>query len=374
MKLNGLKFQLGMFAMSVENKVYRLRSCIALVRRGALIEFFDSNLRVGFSLDLKYSNIVELLQQFDGLMTVASIGALYPEVLLNELSDLVEFLHSKYVLIEIDEEYEQSSLHSFPRLINTLESYFHSTSAINNSLRKGWGGNVLIVGLGAVGTWVLHSLVKAGVKNITVMDDDIVEESNLHRQDLFFEADIGTPKVSAAYNNIKTSYGTGLYTHIKKMQSIEDLEQLPCIPDMIINCADYPSVDHTSKIVSDFCLKNRISHIIGGGYNLHLTLVGQVVIPGVTACFHCFDKVLTPINAAELFGVKKLNRKYRKIGSLGPLCSISASITATEAIKLIFGVPLEFMGVINKRLEFNLKDFDFGAFSVQRNVDCEYCS
>ncbi|WP_156395630.1 MULTISPECIES: hypothetical protein [Pseudomonas] len=97
-------------------------------------------------------------------------------------------------------------------------------------------------------------------------------------------------------------------------------------------------------------------------------------MPGVTACFHCFDKVLTPINAAEPFGVKKFNRKYKKIGSLGSLCSISASITATEAIKLIFGVPLEFMGVINKHLEFSLKDFDFGEFSVQRNGDCEYCS
>ena len=90
--------------MPVENKVYRLRSCIALVRRGALIEFFDSNLRVGFSIELEYSNIVELLQQFDGLMTVASIGALYPEILLDELCNLVEFLNSKYVLIENDEE------------------------------------------------------------------------------------------------------------------------------------------------------------------------------------------------------------------------------------------------------------------------------
>ncbi|WHS54038.1 MULTISPECIES: ThiF family adenylyltransferase [Pseudomonas] len=120
----------------------------------------------------------------------------------------------------------------------------------------------------------LHSLVKAGVKNITVMDY-VVEESNLHRQAIFLRQILASPKVSAAYNNIKTPYGTGLNKHIKKMQSVEDLEHLPGMPDMIINCADYPSVDHTSKIVSDFCLKNRISHIIGGGYNPHLTLVAK---------------------------------------------------------------------------------------------------
>lgn len=138
--------------------------------------------------------------------------------------------------------------------------------------------------------------------------------------------------------------------------------------------ADYPSVDRTSRVVSDYCLKNGISHIIGGGYNLHLTLVGQVVIPGVTACLHCFDKVLAPMNTAELFGVKKLNRKFRKIGSLGAVCGVSASVTATEAIKIVFGAPLNFLAVVNKRVEFNLNDFDFGAFSVQRNVACEYCS
>lgn len=359
--------------MSVENKVFRLRSCIALVHRAGAVEFFDSNLRVGFSIELEYSGIIELLHKFDGVMTVRSIGDLFSEVLLDELCSLVLFLKSKYVLIEVDEEYEQSILCSFPRLINTLEGFFHSTSEVNKSLQKGADKAVLIVGLGAVGTWVLHCLVKAGVQNITVMDDDVVEESNLHRQDLFFEENIGVPKVVAAYENIKRCYGVELTICTKRMQSVEDLEQLQNLPGLVINCADYPSVDQTSKIVSDYCLKNRISHIIGGGYNLHLTLVGQVVIPGATACFHCFDRVLAPINAMELFGVKKLNRNYRKIGSLGPLCSLSASITATEAIKVIFGAPLEFMGVTNKRLEFSLKNFDFGSFIVQRNANCKYC-
>lgn len=360
--------------MSVESKVLRLRSCVALVRRGRFIEFFDSNLRTGFSIEQEYAGLIELLHRFDGTQTVASIGELYPEILLEELCELVAFLQAKHVLIEVDEAYERAIFESFPRLINTLESYFHSTSEVNKSLQKGPYENVLIVGLGAVGSWVLHCLIKAGIQNITVMDDDVVEKSNLHRQDLFFEADIGKPKVIAAYDNIKSSYGVELKTSCKRMLSVEDLEFLPDIPKLVINCADYPSVDQTSKVVSEFCLKNRISHIIGGGYNLHLTLIGQVVIPGVTACFHCFDKILTTINAAELFGVKKLNRKFRKIGSLGPVCSVSASVTATEAIKLIFGVPLEFVGVINKRLEFSLNDFDFGAFSVQRNAECEYCS
>ncbi len=359
--------------MSVENKTYRLRSCVAIVRTKRFVEFFDSNLRTGFSIELDYPEIIGLLHHFDGSLSVNDVSCLYPEISTAELCTLVLFLQNKSVLIEVDEPYLQSDINYRPRLINTLESYFHSTSEVRRSIYQGSKANILIIGLGAVGSWVLHCLVKVGVQNITVMDNDNVELSNLHRQDLFFEADVGTPKVIAARNNIKQAYDVDITAVCKKMESVEDLS-LTNFPDLVINCADSPSVDTTSKIVSDFCLNHKIPHIIGGGYNLHLTLIGQVIIPGVTACLHCFDKILSPTNAAELFGVKKLNRKYRKIGSMGPVCGVSASITATEAIKVIFGVPIRFLAVANKRLEFNLSTFDFGAFSVERDITCAYCA
>lgn len=357
-----------------ENRVLRLRSCIAVVHVGTRVEFFDGNLRTSFSINLNYSGIVNLVHHFDGVRSNSQILQKFPEILPEEFYELSDFLHKRKVLIEINEHYSESLLTSSPRLINSLESYFHSTADVINAIIQGQKSHVLIVGLGAVGSWVLHCLIKAGIRSISVMDDDFVESSNLHRQDLFFEKDIGIKKSIAARENIKKAYGVGIKSICKKMLSTEDLEDLSPTPSLIINCADSPSVDATSRIVSDFCLNRKINHIIGGGYNLHLTLIGQAVIPGITACFHCFDNVLSSINSEELFGVKKLNRKSRKIGSLGPVCGISASITSTEAIKLIYGVPLDLLAITNKRLEFSLSNFDFGTFNVQRNTECAHCA
>lgn len=360
--------------MSAGSKKYRLRSCIGIVRHEQLVEFFDSNTRAGFVIRLAYPRLTELLHRFDGSLTTSEIGCIHADVAIEELIDLAQFLHGKRVLIEVDETYPDLYVDSRPRLISTLEAYFGSTSEVRRSISFGLQKNVLIIGLGAVGSWVLHCLIKAGVQNITVMDNDNVEISNLHRQDLFFEDNIGCSKVEAARHNIRNAYGVRIKTACKRMDSVEDLTSLDVRPDLIINCADYPSVDYTSRLVSDFSLKRGIPHIIGGGYNLHLTLVGQVIVPGVTACIHCFDKKLSIANAADLFGVKKLNRKSRKIGSLGPVCAASASITATEAIKIVFGAPVEHLAVANKRLEFSLANLDFGSFAVERDPNCSHCN
>ena len=61
-----------------------------------------------------------------------------------------------------------------------------------SNIRK---SHVVIIGLGAVGTWVTINLIQSGVKNITIIDPDRVEDSNLHRQMGYFENSIGLYKL-----------------------------------------------------------------------------------------------------------------------------------------------------------------------------------
>lgn len=126
---------------------------------------------------------------------------------------------------------------------------------------------------------------------------------------------------------------------MKKVYQFIDSDNLNALNDtkidLILNCADKPNVDTTSLWVGEYAMKKGIPHIVGGGYNLHLSLIGQTTIPGKTACVKCFQKHLESENKIDTEKVKKLHVKNRKIGSFGPMCSIIASMIGMEAIKVL---------------------------------------
>lgn len=362
-----------MVVNSAQERRFRLKSSIAIVLKGDSVEFFDSNTRESLNIEIESRSALEIIQSFDGFKSVAEIANDFPGVDIDELLEISDFLNKERILIEVDDIYPEDIIRKRPRLVNLAESFFLKTSQVISGIRGLEGKTVLIIGLGAVGSWISHSLVKAGLQKLHVMDDDFVEVSNLHRQDLFFESDIGLYKVDAASTNLRKNYGVEVHGIRRKLVSVNDFDFLEKQPDIIINCADSPSVDATSRIVSDFCLPRKIPHIIGGGYNLHLTLVGQVIIPGYSACYHCFDSVLNKKNTSDLNGVRKLYREKRKIGSIGPACSLSSSVSSNEILKIALSVPRDKLSCAGKRLEFGLFSMDFSELPVGRDLNCEFC-
>ncbi|ENV5900776.1 TPA: ThiF family adenylyltransferase [Vibrio parahaemolyticus] len=352
--------------------IYRCKSSVALVYNEGVLDIFLSNLREQFMIEIDYEGIIELLFSFNGKCKVSDIEKKYPSIDRNELIDLIIFFVEKRVLIKVNTEYGNELIKTKYRLINTLEDYCFSTHEVELAINMLETKRVMIIGLGAVGTWVTDSLARTGVKNFIFVDDDKVELSNIHRQDMFFESSVGNFKVDEIERNLNFSHEK--LDIIKIKDKLDDLffNKYDGDCDLIINCADYPSVDVTTEIVAKFCMEKNIPHIIGGGYNLHLTLIGQTVIPNKTACVKCFESHLKVINNADLDGVKKLARKNRKIGSFAPLSSIGAAIASIDAIKVLIG-KYEYISNANKRIEFNIRERDIKKHQVMRNVSCEWC-
>lgn len=338
---------------------------------GGVIEFFKTNTRQQVRLRTHDDAILDIVNGLDGRRTVEEIAAEHGATV-SSVDALLSHLSRRGVLDNVEPRGDFDSYDRFRRVISFLQDFSHSHGHLLAMWDRMRGARVMVVGLGAVGSWVACELVQSGVRHMLLIDPDVVELSNLHRQFGYRVSDVGRPKVDALrdtlarYSNdldIDTA-AVGLAAGSLRRFEGEGV-------DLVINCADKPTVDQTSTWVGEFCMPRGIPHIVGGGYNLHLSLIGQTVIPGKTACVKCFERQLERENGIDPTRVRKLRVQNRKVGSLGPLCALNASMVAMEAVKVITGCAAP--ANTNRRGEFDVTTMDVSYTSFDRLDDCEWC-
>lgn len=350
----------------------KLNSTVSVVKISEnILEFFKTNTRQQVHIKVNDDTIMEIVTSLDGSKTIDEISEEY-NVKKSDLQNLLDYLRNKGILDNVEDKIDFVNYEKFRRTIHFISEY--STS--HQDLVRMWdnicGSRVLIIGLGAVGSWVACNLAQSGVTGFIFMDPDKVEDTNLHRQFGYSEHDIGRYKVDVLEERVR-DYNCEIEVVKKKTMLDENtLSELDGEKiDLIINCADKPNVDTTSLWVGEYAMRNGIPHIIGGGYNLHLSLIGQTVIPGQTACVNCFRKKLEEENQIDSQKVKKLVVKNRKVGSFGPMCSIVASMIGMESIKILTKkiAPSN----VNRRGEFDIYTMNIQYKEYERRKDCEWC-
>ena len=174
--------------------------------------------------------------------------------------------------------------HQFPNIINLksddIYDYVYydvnrrlrnkasiSPICLNNIEKK----NVLIVGVGGVGSITASALVRLGVRNITIIDKDVVDVSNLNRQILYVKKDIGLNKVDACKNHLLE---LDPYLNIKTICDFYKDEYITSSIDFVFDCID----DSPSKAsLALYCLKNNIQFISATGSGLRLDSTKYVI-------------------------------------------------------------------------------------------------
>lgn len=352
----------------------KLRASVSVVKlKNDIIEFFLTNTRQQVRIKVNSDKILELVLKLDGTLTIDEIinkNNIDDEVR-GYLIKFLNYLESKSI-IKDDEEVTIEEYSKYRRIINFIEDFSSNANETNEMWENIKKSHVVIIGLGAVGTWVSALLVQNGVGKLTLIDNDVVEITNLHRQFGFSENDIGLLKIDAMEKRLKEFNENIEVNKINKFLNKTLLDdEINYDVDLIINCADKPNVDTTSLWVGEYCMKNNIPHIIGGGYNLHLSLIGQTIIPYKSACVKCFETELERINEIDTTSLRKLNIKNRKIGSFGPMCSIISSMIAMEAIKVLTKkiTPSN----LNRRGEFNIYSMNIKYHNIYKNNNCVWC-
>lgn len=348
----------------------RLRPNVAFIPQDEdRFDFFQSNSRRNYHYRL-IEPIADLIKTLDGSRTVNQICTDH-QLSLEKVTAVLKHLRDK-CLVEDAEIGKVIAKSPWRRVLNFLGDYFPDTE-IEEQFRKIQDTSVVILGIGAVGSWIAIQLAKSGFRQFILVDQDDVEISNLNRS-LYWQADVGRSKLSALTTTLhsisKEIVIDGVSATVANSEELVKILADYSEGSIVINCADYPSVDDTSAIVDEACKVLDLPYIIGGGYNLHLSLIGMTVIPGKTSCYHCGRITLDERQKGDLENLKKLDRPWRNIGNLAPLAAITSSFAANEAIRLALCSQRLMPVMINRRGEFNFLTNKLSFIDLPPRPEC----
>lgn len=180
---------------------------------------------------------------------------------------------------------------------------------------------VLVAGVGGLGAPAAAALAEAGVGTLGLVDPDVVEISNLHRQPLYDDAAIGRPKVEAAAARLRARH-PGLAVEIRRGR-LEDDPTLPARYDVLVDGTDSIAAKFLASDLAVLCRRPLVHAGVVG-------LRGQLltIVPGESACYRCLFEAPPP--PGELVSCTEA-------GVLGPLPALLGALQAAEVLRLVRG-------------------------------------
>lgn len=211
--------------------------------------------------------------------------------------------------------------------------------------------HVVVAGAGGLGCPAATYLACAGIGHITIIDHGVVELTNLNRQFLHWDEDIGQQKaISAAAKLVKLNPGvqiTPITTKITTTNARQLIKEASAVIDALDNF-------RTRAILNRACVAEQIPLIHGGVWGL----CGQVttILPGATPCLACI--------------YPRRPHDQSPFPVLGVTPGVIAAIQAIEAIKIIVGFGRTLAG---RMLLINEATMDFAFRELTRNPECPVC-
>ncbi|EAP99983.1 probable molybdenum cofactor biosynthesis protein moeb2(mpt-synthase sulfurylase) (molybdopterin synthase [Janibacter sp. HTCC2649] len=215
---------------------------------------------------------------------------------------------------------------------------------------------VLVVGAGGLGSPILLYLAAAGVGQLTVVDDDVVESTNLQRQVVHGVADVGRPKVDSAVAALRALAPDVAVTPVGQRLTADNILALVADHDVVVDGADnFP----TRYLVGDACARLGVPHVWGSVYQHDAQT--SVWWAGEGPCYRCVFPTPPPPGAVPSCSTG---------GVLGASCGAVGSVMAEEVVKLLVGGGEPLVG---RLLLHDAWRQEWSTLKVAADPDCVVC-
>lgn len=216
--------------------------------------------------------------------------------------------------------------------------------------------NVAIVGLGGLGCPVAMYLAAAGVGQLTLVDDDVVELSNLQRQIAHTEDSIGEAKVDAARRTIRGINSQTTVTSVQKRVDSMELETLLKDIDVVVDATD----NFAARFAINEVSRNLSLPLVSGAA---IRMEGQVMVldprNAESPCYRC----LYPEPSRE-------SQNCAENGVFAPLVGVVGALQALETLKVVCELSQDSIGWVHY---FDAKRVEWRKLRLKRNPSCPEC-
>lgn len=215
---------------------------------------------------------------------------------------------------------------------------------------------ILVIGLGGLGCAALPYLAASGVGEITLVDDDQVELSNLPRQILHSTERVGRSKVSSAVQSLQPLNPDIKLQPIERRVDALWLMQQAAQHDVIVDCTDNADVRYA---INQAALAHTVPWVSGAA----IAMGGQITVfdprQASSPCYRC---LYSAVNQQQL--------NCSESGVLSPLVGVIGTLQAVETIKLLAGIGRSLCGTL---LTYDALNGGFNEWKIKRNEQCPDC-
>lgn len=207
--------------------------------------------------------------------------------------------------------------------------------------------SAVVIGCGGLGSPAATYLAAAGVGKLTLVDCDTVSESNLNRQFLHWQTDIGREKVYSAQEKLCKFNPEIDIEIINEAVEENNIDAIIKGADVAVDCVDNIA---TRLIVNRACIRNNIPLVEGGVSGFYGFVMA---VSKDTACLECV-------------GYSSGNAKS-PIPAFGAVAGVIGSMQCVEAVKILLGRPDVLFG---KMLHYDGAHCEFDIVEIEKNPEC----